>query len=98
MIPAVILVLAFCLSGLQLASEHLRLQQVAASAARSSARGEGLGGAARLAGQLVPGARLSEQSDGSIVCVRAAFSGSVAHGLLGAVTISARSCALAGGT
>jgi hypothetical protein len=95
--PAVVLVFALCLSGMQLASAQLRLQQVAASAARSAARGEGLGGASRLAGQLAPGARLSEESIGSIVCVRATSGGSLRNGLLGAVTLTARSCALAGG-
>jgi Flp pilus assembly protein TadG len=95
--PAVILVLAFSLSGLQLAGEQLRLQHVAASAARSVARGEALGDAARLAAELVPGVRLGEEGGGSIVCVRATAAGSRAHGLLGAVTLSARSCALAGG-
>jgi hypothetical protein len=62
--PAVVLVFALCLSGMQLA----------------------------------PGARLSEESIGSIVCVRATSGGSLRNGLLGAVTLTARSCALAGGT
>jgi hypothetical protein len=96
-IPAVVLVLALCLSGLQLSGTKLRLQQVAASAARSVARGETLGAAGRLADELAPGATLSEEGEGSIVCVRASSPGSPARGLLGAVSLSARSCALAGG-
>ncbi|WP_246142410.1 TadE family type IV pilus minor pilin [Lacisediminihabitans profunda] len=96
-IPAVVLVLGLCLSGLQLAGAQLMLQQVAASAARALARGEDLGTAGRLAARLAPGAMLSEEGQGSVVCVRASSSGSVARGLLGAVSLSARSCALAGG-
>jgi len=96
-IPAVVLVLAMCLSGLQLAGTQLRLQQVAASAARSLARGEALGTAGRMAAPLAPRPTLSEEGQGSIVCVRASSPGSAVRGLLGAVSLSARSCALAGG-
>lgn len=97
MIPAVVLVLALCLSGMQLAGTQLRLQQVAAGAARSVARGEGLEAAGRMAHQLAPGATLSEEGRGSIVCVRASAPASVMRGVLGIVPLSARSCALAGG-
>ena len=92
--PAVILVLACCMAGLQLAAQHLRLQDVAAGAARSVARGESIAAAARMAAQLAPGARLSSESSGSLVCVTATAGGSIAGGV---ITVSARSCAMAGG-
>jgi Flp pilus assembly protein TadG len=93
-VPAVILVLACCLGGLQLAAQHLRLQDVAASAARAVARGESLGATAELAARLVPGARVSSQNRGSMVCVNASAPGSIGGGV---ITVGASSCALAGG-
>ncbi|MCU1524607.1 MAG: hypothetical protein JWO18_1501 [Microbacteriaceae bacterium] len=93
--PAVILVLACCLAGLQLAAQHLRLQDAAAGAARSVARGESLATAAQLATRLVPGARLSSETRGPVVCVTASVPGSI---LGGVITVTASSCAPAGGT
>lgn len=92
--PAVILVLACCMAGLQLAAQHLQLQDAAAGAARSVARGESMTTAAQLAARLVPGARLSSDGSGSLVCVTASAAGSIAGGV---ITVSARSCAMGGG-
>ncbi|WP_255461217.1 hypothetical protein [Glaciihabitans sp. INWT7] len=92
-LPAALLVLAACLTGLQLSSQHLRLQQVAAMAARGVARGEPVGAASGL----VPGATLRVEHRGELACVTASAPGSRAVGVIGAVTVSAVSCALDGG-
>lgn len=88
-LPAVVLVLAVCLSGAQVAGQQLRLQDAAAAAARSQARGGGTAVASRLA----PGANVSTWRDGDLDCVEltARASGFVP------LTLRASSCALAGG-
>jgi hypothetical protein len=91
--PAVVLVLAFCLAGMQLSAQQLRLQDAAATAARSVARGDSAGPASGL----VPGARLTIVQRGDLVCVTASTQGSPASGLLAALSVSASSCALDGG-
>lgn len=92
-LPAVILVLLCCITGLQLSSQHLRLQDASAIAARSIARGEGISSAALLATALVPGARLSSANRGSSVCVTASAPGLIAAGIISAITLTASSCA-----
>jgi len=92
-IPAVLLVLAACLAGLQLSSQQLRLQQVAAMAARSVARGEPVGEAAGL----VQGTTLRVEHRGELACVTASTAGSRTSWLMGVFTVSASSCALDGG-
>ena len=95
-LPAVILVLAGCLSCVQVAGQQLRLQDAAADAARVVARGEGQAAAAALAARLVPEASLSQSSDGDLVCVRLAAP-SAPFGILLGITLGASSCALGGG-
>lgn len=92
-IPAVLLVLAACLAGLQLSSHQLQLQQVATMEARSVARGEPVGEAAGL----VPGAMLRVEHRGELVCVTASVASSRTSGLIGAFPVSAWSCAFDGG-
>ena len=92
-IPAVLLVLAVCLAGLQLSTQQVRLQQAAAMAARGVARGEEVAATSAL----LPGSILRVEHRGELVCVTASTRGSVAGGLIGAVTVSASSCALDGG-
>ncbi|MHC5795131.1 TadE family type IV pilus minor pilin [Lacisediminihabitans sp. FW035] len=91
-IPAVLLVLAACLAGLQVATQQVRLQQVAAMAARSVARGEAVG-----TSTLVPGSTLRVEHRGDLACVTASARGSTVGSWIGAVTVSASSCALDGG-
>ena len=93
MIPAVLLVLAACLAGMQLSTQQVRLQQAAAMAARSVARGEGVGAISAL----LPGSTLRVELRGELACVTASARGSTAGGLVGAFTVSAESCALDGG-
>ena len=90
-LPAVVLVLAACLWGLQVAGQQLRLQDAAAAAARSLARGESTGVAAARASRLVPGSTLAREPDGDLECARLSLT--VPLGL----TLTARGCALGGG-
>jgi Flp pilus assembly protein TadG len=94
-IPAVLLVLACCLGGVQLASQQLRLQDAAAAASRSLARGEGAGTASARVTQLVTGASIVRNDHGGMVCVRLASPGPA--GVFAAVRVEAASCALAVG-
>lgn len=91
-IPTVLLVLAGCLAGVQCAALQLRLQDAAASAARSASRGDDL----TAARQIVPSATLVVSQRSDLVCVLASSSARGA-GLLSALTITASSCALGAG-
>jgi hypothetical protein len=94
--PAVLLVLATALGGLQVAGLQLRAQDAAADAARSFARGDGAGVvAARLARQL-PGAGVVRFARGDLVCARVSVAPSGPIARLG-IPVSASSCALGGG-
>jgi len=88
-LPAVVMVLACCLSGMQVAGQQLRLQDAAAVAARSLARGDSPDHAVS---RLAPGGTISRSEDGDLVCATVSV-GSVVFGL----PLSARSCALGGG-
>lgn len=92
-IPAVLLVLAACLSGMQLATQQIQLQQVAATAARSIARGE----PPDRSSAIVRGAKLRVEHRGELVCVMVSALGSTVVGLMGGFTVSASSCAFDGG-
>jgi Flp pilus assembly protein TadG len=89
--PAVVIVLACALGTIQLVTEQLRLQDAAAIAARTLARGDP--GAASRAAAAAPGASIAHSENDGLVCVTATARG---HGLppLGAITLSARSCSL----
>ena len=89
-LPAVILVLAIALGGMQLAGEQLRLQGAVADAARILGRGGA--DAAAVVHRVSPTARLTDSRHGDLVCAAASASGSL--GLLPAVTVRARACAL----
>lgn len=89
-LPAVVLVLALCLGALQFAALQVRLQDAAAGAARSSARGEA-------PTTVVAGARIAVTREGDLVCVVASARAPGAVGALLGFASSARSCALDGG-
>lgn len=93
-VPAVVLVLAGSLGGIHLAARQLQLQDAAALAARSAARGSPIDA---LVSSLVPGARGSVEPRGSLVCVRVDAAGTPLSAILGTIELSASSCALAGG-
>lgn len=86
MIPAVLLVLACCLAGLQLAGQQLRLQDAAAVTARALARGGDV--------PAYPGAAVVSRVEGQLLCVRL-VAASIAP--LIPLQLSAESCALQGG-
>lgn len=95
-LPAVVLVLALALGGVQVAALQVRAHDAAADAARSLARGESSATiSARLARQL-PGASFVRSTSGDLVCVRVTARARGPLATLG-VSASARSCALAGG-
>lgn len=96
-VPAVVLLLALCLSAMQLSGRQLRLQDAAAGAARSAARGDGAASAAGLVERLAPGAALEVTASGDLMCVRLDADGGLAGGLFAAVPLAARSCAPRGG-
>jgi len=94
--PAVLLVLATALGGVQLAGLQLRAQDAAADAARSYARGDRAGAvSARLARQL-PGAGVTRFGRDDLVCARVTVAPTGPIARLG-IVVSASSCALAGG-
>jgi hypothetical protein len=92
--PAVVLVLAFCLAGGQLATTQLRLQDAASSAARATSRGEHPGAVAWRTAQLMPGASVSSSERGGLVCITVVLPAAL-PGPAAVVTLKASSCALA---
>ncbi|RNE62616.1 hypothetical protein EEJ31_07250 [Cryobacterium tepidiphilum] len=94
--PAVMLVLAACLGAVQVAGQHVRMTDAAASAARSLARGDGVDAATAIARQSVGSVTLGSDHQGQFVCARlnapSAFLPFAAAGL----RLEASSCALAG--
>jgi len=94
-VPAVIVVLGCCLGAFQLASLQLTLENAAAVAARTMARGGDGAAAASRAAAVSPGVRLERQDSGDLVCAVARASAGL--GLLGPMKLSATSCSLAGG-
>jgi hypothetical protein len=94
--PAVLLVLATALTGVQLGGLQLRAQDAAADAARSYARGDPGGEvAARLSRQL-PGSGVTRLVRGDLVCARVTVTPAGPVARLG-LRVSATSCALNGG-
>jgi Flp pilus assembly protein TadG len=83
-IPAVLLVLACSLAGIQLAAQQLRLQDAAATTARSLARGDTPPPIA---------ATIATREEGNLLC---AVLTQAATGIL-PLELTAESCALAGG-
>ena len=90
MIPAVVLLLAFALGGIQLSGEQLRLQALVAQAARELGRGEPIDPA--LLGQVSTRAVITQSHRGELVCAQARAPASL--GILAGVSLSASSCAL----
>jgi Flp pilus assembly protein TadG len=95
-LPAVVLVLVCCLSGVQLGAQQVRLQDAAASAARAVARGDTVGAAAALARAQVAGASLALSARDDLDCATASVNSAGLPGLA-RIRLSATSCALGGG-
>ena len=90
-VPAVLLMLACCLAGIQITGQQVRLQDAAADVSRSVARGGGTAAAAQV------GASVAVVDRGDLVCATlSARSRPIVGGAL-SITLTASSCALAGG-
>ncbi|MEU1970900.1 TadE family type IV pilus minor pilin [Microbacterium sp. NPDC019599] len=91
-LPAVLLVLLLGMGALAAGATHVRLQDAAADAARVVGRGEPAEAASRVVSAAVSGAAAVVDRPGDLVCVTATAPAGIAS-----LTLSARSCALAGG-
>ncbi|WP_245836254.1 TadE family type IV pilus minor pilin [Paramicrobacterium agarici] len=91
-IPAVMLVLALCMWGLQVTALQVRVTDAAADAARTLARGDSMSVARSRVTTLVGGAQVTSAPSGDFVCATVSARAAVLP-----IDVSARSCALAGG-
>lgn len=92
-LPVVALLLTTLVAAVVLVDGVGRLQVAASTAARAFGRGDDDEGRA-VAGRLAPGATISVQRRGSVVCVEASRGGT---GPFAAVPLRATGCAVAGG-
>lgn len=92
-LPAVALVLAVGLGALGLGGRQLLLQDAAAAAARTVARGEGAEAARSRANAIASGVRVQLGERSGLHCATVSADGAVL-GLLGVVTLTASSCSL----
>lgn len=90
-LPAVALVLLLGVGLLGAGARHVRLQDAVADAARLAARGEPDDRVHAVVGAVSPGSSGSIEHRDDLVCVTASSPGAFA------ITLSATSCALAGG-
>lgn len=88
-LPAVVLVLAACVWGVQLAATQVRLQDAAGLAARAAARGDPVS----LAASAAPGATITAWTEGALTCARAGITMAGPAGLA-PLPLEAVSCAL----
>jgi TadE-like protein len=95
-IPAVVFLLISCMTGIQLASEQLRLQDAASIAARSSAAGESEAVVLSRVANLVPGSGLSFTKREGLVCARVSLAPEGPLPSLFGMALVASSCSLAG--
>ena len=91
--PAVLLVLATALGGIQLAGLQLRLQDAAADAARGLGRGDPRSTVQQRIESQVPGATLTVTTLDDVVCARLWAAPGWPIGLTG-IQVEATSCAL----
>jgi Flp pilus assembly protein TadG len=92
-LPAVLLVLATVLGGVQLGTLQLRLQDAAADAARSLGRGDTDSAVSSRIARQAPSAHWSVSRPDGLVCVHLAASAAPPAGVLG-LEAAASSCAL----
>jgi TadE-like protein. len=97
-VPAVLLVLACCLGGVQTVAQQLRLTDAAADAARSLARGDDTELAAAHVRNSVGAARMSTETKGDFVCVRLTSAAAFAPATMVGFTVAGRGCALGQGS
>lgn len=97
LVPAVLLVLSFCLAALQIVGQQVRLTDAAADGARSLARGDALSLAAERVRHSVGSAAVSDMHSGEYVCVDVSQPAAFGPARLVGIVVTAHSCALAGG-
>ncbi|HWU47540.1 MAG TPA: TadE family type IV pilus minor pilin [Humibacter sp.] len=97
LVPGVLLVLASCLAAVQVVGQQVRLTDAAADGARSLARGDDSGTAHARVQHSVGAASISDQRSGEYACIVVSQPAGFPPAALVGVTLSARSCALAGG-
>lgn len=94
--PAVVLLLAFCLAGLQGVVVQVRLQDAVADAVRLVARGDEVSVAQASVLDLIPDAELEITHAEDLVCARASTPIRIGERQL-PIQVVARACALGGG-
>ncbi|HWH25547.1 MAG TPA: TadE family type IV pilus minor pilin [Pseudolysinimonas sp.] len=95
-LPAVVVVLAIAIGGVQLAGQTLRAQDAAADAARSYGRGESRGAIAAHLARQIEDATLALSTSGDLACARVTVRPKGPLARFG-VAPSGASCALSGG-
>ncbi|WP_350347429.1 TadE family type IV pilus minor pilin [Agromyces sp. G08B096] len=94
-LPAVALVLALCLGAVHVVGRQVRLTDAAADAARALGRGDSADVAGGIAERVAGGGvGMTVWDETPLVCARLT---ATAGGLLGGISLSAESCAVAGG-
>jgi Flp pilus assembly protein TadG len=96
-LPAVVVVLALCLGGIQTVGQQLRLMDAAADAARLLARGDGLDAARDHVATAVGAVSLATEADGDFRCVQLSATPAFLPARALGVPVSATSCSLGGG-
>jgi hypothetical protein len=94
--PAVLLVLATLLTGVQVTGLHLRAQDAAADAARAWGRGDSAAAVAARLERQVPGARAARSARGELVCATVSVRPAGPAARLG-LRATATACAVSGG-
>ncbi|MGN6124996.1 MAG: TadE family type IV pilus minor pilin [Humibacter sp.] len=92
-VPALLLVLAFCLGAVQVVVQQSRLTDAAADGARSIARGDGVGTADANVSSAVGEASVAVDRGGDYVCVTASQRAAGPAALTG-LSVSGKGCAL----
>ena len=92
-VPALLLVLAFCLGAVQVVVQQARLTDAAADGARAIARGDGMGTADANVLSAVGSASIAVDRAGDYVCVTASQQAAGPAALAG-LNVSGKGCAL----
>lgn len=95
-LPAVVVVLALCLGGIQTVGQQFRLMDAAADAARLIARGDGQDAARGHVSRTVGAVSFAVEAEGDFRCVRLAAEPMFPPARALDLPVTATSCALAG--
>jgi hypothetical protein len=95
-LPAVVVVLALCLGGIQTVGQQVRMMDAAADAARLLARGDGADAARDRVSRAVGAVSFATEADGDFRCVHLDAEPDFLPARALNLPVSATSCALAG--